>query len=131
MSFVLRVVISGVAIWVATLVLPGFTLQGASTTADQVGVFLLVGLIFGIVNALVKPVVRLLSLPLYILTLGLFTLVVNALMLMLTAWVTSATNWGLLIDNFGTAVLAALIVSVVSVVLSTMLPASRGGHRHH
>ncbi|MCG2800989.1 MAG: phage holin family protein, partial [Cellulomonas sp.] len=82
-------------------------------------------LVFGIVNAVVKPIVQVLSIPLYILTLGLFTLVVNALMLMLTAWITSATNWGITINDFGTAVLAALIVSVVSFALSAMIPASR------
>lgn len=131
MSFVLRVLINGVAIWIATLVLPGFTVQGATTTAQQVGVYLLVGLVFGIVNAVVKPIVQLLSIPLYILTLGLFTLVVNALMLLLTAWVTSSTHWGLLIDTFGTAVLAALIVSVVSLALSSMIPASHRGHDRH
>jgi putative membrane protein len=131
MSFVLRVVINGVAIWIATLVLRGFTLLGATTTAEEVGIYLLVGLVFGIVNAVVKPVVQLLSIPLYILTLGLFTLVVNALMLMLTAWITSATHWGLHIDTFGTAVLAALIVSVVSFTLSAMIPASRPDHDRH
>jgi putative membrane protein len=130
MSFVLRVVINGVAIWIATLVLPGCTLLGATTTVQDVGIYLLVGLIFGVVNAVVKPVVRLLSLPLYVLTLGLFTLIVNALMLMLTAWITSATHWGLHIDNFGTAVLAALIVSVISFALSAMIPASRPEREH-
>lgn len=131
MSFVLRVVINGVAIWIATLALSGFTLLGATTAAEEVGIYLLVGLIFGVVNAVVKPVVQLLSIPLYILTLGLFTLIVNALMLMLTAWLTSATHWGLHIDNFGTAVLAALIVSVVSFALSAMIPASRPERERH
>lgn len=128
MAFIVRVIISGVAIWFATLVLPGVAVKGASTTAQEVGVYLLVGLVFGIVNAVVKPVVQVLSIPLYILTLGLFTLVVNALMLLLTAWITSATHWGLTIDNFGSAVLAALIVSVVSFALSAMVPASRSEH---
>lgn len=131
MAFVLRVIISGVAIWFATLIVRGFDTVGASTTGAKIGVYLLVGLVFGIVNAVVKPVVQVLSIPLYILTLGLFTLVVNALMLLLTAWITSATHWGLRIDNFGAAVLAAIIVSVVSFVLSTMIPASRPDRRTH
>jgi putative membrane protein len=128
MSFIVRVIINGVAIWFATLVLPGFAVQGATTTTEEIGVYLLVGLVFGIVNAVVKPIVQVLSIPLYILTLGLFTLVVNALMLLLTAWITSATNWGITINDFGTAVLAALIVSVVSFALSAMIPASRSDH---
>ena len=118
MSFWLRVVVNGVAIWFATLVLPGFDAVGGHGTAGRVAVFGAVGLVFGIVNAVVKPVVQVLAFPVYILTLGLFTLVVNALMLKLTAWVTSHTDWGLRINNFGTAVLAAIIVSVVSFVLS-------------
>jgi putative membrane protein len=118
MGFLLRVVVNGVAIWFATLVLPGFETVGADTTLGKVGVFAAVGLVFGVVNAVVKPVVKVLAFPVYILTLGLFTLVVNALMLLLTEWVTSSTDWGLRIDNFGTAVLAAIIVSVVSLVLS-------------
>lgn len=125
MGFIARVLVSGVAIWLATLVLPGLEVIGGESTAESVGVILLVALVFGLVNAIVKPVVALISLPLYILTLGLFTLVVNALMLMLTAWITEQTTWGLRIDNFGTAVLGALIVSVVSFVLSSMASSSK------
>ncbi|QCB94913.1 phage holin family protein [Cellulomonas shaoxiangyii] len=120
MGFVVRVLINGVAIWVATLILPGLQVLGGQTTAGRIGVILLVALLFGIVNAVVKPIVALLSLPLYILTLGLFTLVVNGLMLLLTEWITERTDWGLRIDDFGTAVLGALIVSVVSFVLSAV-----------
>lgn len=120
MGFVVRVVINGIAIWLATLVLPGLEIVGTGTTLQTVGIIALVALVFGIVNAVVKPILTLVSLPLYILTLGLFTLVVNALMLMLTAWITEQTDWGLRIDNFGTAVLGALIVSVVSFVLSAV-----------
>ncbi|GIG41620.1 phage holin family protein [Cellulomonas phragmiteti] len=120
MGFVARVLVSGVAIWLATLLLPGLAVVGGESTAERVGIVLLVALVFGLVNAVVKPIVAVISIPLYILTLGLFTLVVNALMLMLTAWITEQTTWGLRIDNFGTAVLGALIVSVVSFVLSSM-----------
>ncbi|MFS0704333.1 phage holin family protein [Cellulomonas sp. 179-A 9B4 NHS] len=120
MGFVVRVLINGVAIWLATLLLPGLEVLGGGSTAGRIGVILLVALVFGLVNAIVKPIVALISLPLYILTLGLFTLVVNALMLMLTAWITERADWGLRVDNFGTAVVGALIVSVVSVVLSAV-----------
>ncbi|WP_136517515.1 MULTISPECIES: phage holin family protein [Cellulomonas] len=120
MGFVVRVLINGVAIWLATLLLPGLEVLGGDSTGGRIGVILLVALLFGVVNAVVKPIVKLISLPLYILTLGLFTLVVNALMLMLTAWITEQTDWGLRIDNFGTAVVGALIISVVSFVLSAV-----------
>jgi putative membrane protein len=125
MGFVLRVLINGVAIWLATLVLSGLTVVGGDTTAERAGIILLVALVFGIVNAVVKPIVALLSLPLYVLTLGLFTLVVNALMLMLTAWITEQASWGLRIDGFWTALVGALIVGVVSFVLSVAVPRSR------
>ncbi|MCL2465070.1 MAG: phage holin family protein, partial [Micrococcales bacterium] len=78
MAFVLRVVINGVAIWITTLLLrPGFDLQIAepNTTSRRVVAFLVLGLIFGVVNAIIKPLVKVVSLPLFILTLGLFTLV--------------------------------------------------------
>ncbi|MBO0919680.1 phage holin family protein [Cellulomonas sp. zg-ZUI222] len=125
MGFVVRVLINGVAIWLATLILPGLVIVGGETTTQTVGIILAVALVFGIVNAIVKPVVALLSLPLYILTLGLFTLVVNALMLLLTEWITEQTSWGLRINDFGTAVLGALIISVVSFVLSSMTSSDR------
>ena len=125
MGFVLRVLINGVAIWLATLVLSGLTVVGGDTTAERAGIILLVALIFGIVNAVVKPLVAFLSFPLYILTLGLFTLVVNALMLMLTAWITERADWGLRIDDFWTALIGALIIAVVSFVLSVVVPKSR------
>ncbi|WP_066583673.1 phage holin family protein [Cellulomonas timonensis] len=125
MSFVLRVIINGIAIWFATLILPGLVIVGTDSTWQAIGVILLIGLVFGLVNAIVKPIVKLISLPLYILTLGLFTLVVNALMLLLTAWITNQATWGLRVDNFGTAVLGALVISIVSFVLSVLAPGRR------
>lgn len=125
MRFVLRVLISGVALWLAEILLSGMEIIGATTTGGRIGIILLVALVFGLVNAIVKPIVKVISIPLYILTLGLFTLVVNALMLMLTAWITEQTDWGLRIDGFGTAVIGALIVSIVSFVLSLLIPESR------
>jgi len=121
MSFLLRVIINAVAIWLATLVLSGLEVVGGGDTTTTVIVFLVVALVFGIVNAVVKPIVKLLALPLYVLTLGLFTVIVNAAMLWVTSWLSQRTEYGLRIDNFGTAVLGALIISVVSFVLSVAL----------
>jgi len=133
MAFVLRVIINGVALWLASLIVPGFDVVGGDSGESpdwaRIGVFLLVGLIFGLVNAVIKPILKLVSLPLYILTLGLFTLVVNALMLLLVEWITGRADWGLRIDNFGTAVLAALVVSIVSIALSVLV--GRRDKRHH
>ena len=121
MSFVVRVLITGLAIWLTSLFMDEhFQIVGSDTAGGKVVIVLVVALLYSLVNAVIKPIVQVLSIPLYILTLGLFSLVVNALMLMLTAWITEQTDWGLRIDNFGTAVLGALIVSVVSFVLSAV-----------
>lgn len=125
MNFLLRVIINAVAIWLATLVLSGLEVVGGGDTTTTVIVFLVVALVFGIVNAVVKPIVKLLALPLYVLTLGLFTVIVNAAMLWVTSWLSQRTEYGLRIDNFGTAVLGALIISVVSFVLSVALKNKR------
>ena len=122
MAFLVRVLINGVAIWLATLILHGLSIVGGDTGWQQLVIILLIALVFGIVNAIVKPIVAILSIPLYILTLGLFTIVVNALMLMLTAWITEATDWGLRIDNFGVACWAGIIIAIVSLVLSVLIP---------
>lgn len=125
MAFLVRVLINAVAIWFATLILPGLSIVGGESNWEKLAIILLTALVFGLVNAIVKPIVAFISIPLYILTLGLFTIIVNALMLMLTAWITEATNWGLRIDNFGVACWAAIIISIVSLVLSVLIPGPR------
>lgn len=124
MSFLVKVVVNAVAIWVATLVLPGIEVAGGDGgTGAQVVTFGVVGLLFGLVNAVVKPVVALLALPLYVLTLGLFTFVVNAFMLQITSWIADATPLTFRIDDFfWTAILGAVVVTVVSMLLHLVLP---------
>ena len=104
-NFLVRLLINGVAIWAASYLVHGLVLD----TSNWWGVAL-VALVFGIVNAVLKPIAKLLSFPLIILTLGLFTLAINAALLGLTAWATSALS----ISGFWPAVWGALIVSVVS-----------------
>lgn len=103
-----------------TLIVPGMSFVGGETPLQKVGIIFVVGMIFGLVNALIKPIVALLSFPLYILTLGLFHVVVNALMLWITAWITEhTTHWGLQIDRFWwTAIWAAILLSIVGWVFS-------------
>jgi putative membrane protein len=123
-NFLIKVVVNALAIWVATLVVPGITATGPGTDlANQVLTFLVIGLIFGLVNAVVKPVVALLALPLYVLTLGLFSFIVNALMLELTSWISQATPLTFTVDDFfWSAVLGAVVVTFVSMVLNLVLP---------
>lgn len=114
-----------VALWVVTLIVPGIAFVGGDSTAARVGIIFVVAVIFGLVNAVIKPVVQLISIPLYILTLGLFHIVINALMLWITSWITEhTTHWGLFIDDFWwTAIWAAIVLSVVSWLLSLIVRA--------
>ena len=120
MEFFGRAAVTGLALWVVTLILPGMTFVGGNTTVQKVGIIFVVAVIFGLVNAVIKPFVALLSLPLYVVTLGLFHIVVNALMLWITAWITDhTTHWGLHIDKFWwTAIWAAILLSLVGWVFS-------------
>ena len=121
MRFLLRLVANAAALAVATWLLAGIQLTAAGT-GDKVLVLLVVALIFGIVNAIVKPVFTLVTACLVLLTLGLFLLVINALMLLLTSWVATRIGVGWYVDSFETALLGSIIVSVVSFVLNAFLP---------
>ncbi len=122
-SFLGRAAVTGLALWVVTLIVPGVSFVGGDTSVQKIGIVFVVAVIFGLVNALIKPIVTLLSIPLYILTLGLFHVVVNALMLWITAWITEhTTHWGLQIDQFWwTAIWAAILLSLVGWVFSMPL----------
>lgn len=132
-KFLLRVVVNGLALWVATLILPGMDVIPSATVADTgnatvntVIAYLVIGLVFGAVNAVVKPIISLLALPITCLTLGLFTIIINAGMLMLTVWLTSYLPMQVTVDAFWwTAVFAAVIISVVSVVTNGALGLNR------
>ncbi len=118
--FLLRAALTAFALWIVTLVVPSLSFVGGDTTLQKIGIALVVGVIFGLVNAFIKPIVQILAIPLYILTLGLIHIVINALMLWITAWITEhTTHWGLHIDNFWwSAIWAAIVLSIVSWALS-------------
>lgn len=121
-SFIIRLLVNGFALWVATRIVEGVTISSDSTSSEVL-TLLVVALIFGLVNAVIKPVVQLLSLPLLILTLGLFTLIVNALMFWLTSGIADLLDVPFHVDDFfWAAVLGALVVSFVSWVLNLLLP---------
>jgi putative membrane protein len=121
--FVIRAALTGFALWVVTHLVHGLSFVGGDTKLQRVGIIFVVAVIFGLVNAFIRPIVRILSIPLYILTLGLFHIVVNALMLWITARITAhTTKWGLAIDHFWwTAIKAAIVLSIVSWVLSLVV----------
>ncbi|MFI5780376.1 phage holin family protein [Nocardia sp. NPDC051570] len=129
MVLLLRLVINAVAIWLAAHWVDKIELISPAHdgTGGKIVVVLAVALVFGLVNALVRPIVKLLSLPLVIVTLGLFLLVVNALMLMLTAKITETTEYGLRVHGFWAAVLGSIIITLVNWVLGVLVPARDRG----
>ncbi|WP_373142463.1 phage holin family protein [Mycobacterium marinum] len=120
--FLLRAAVTGFALWVVTLCISGIRFVGGDTTLEKIGIIFVVAVIFGLVNAIIKPIVQFLSIPLYILTLGLIHVVINAFMLWITARTTEdTTRWGLQIDHFWwTAIWAAILLSIVSWLLSLL-----------
>lgn len=125
MNYLLRVLVTAASFWVAVWILPGMevtTDSGTPETGETIVALLIVSVVFGLVNAIVRPIVSLLSLPITCLTLGLFTLVINAAMLALTVWITSFLPMYVVIDSFfWTAILAALIISIVSTIMSWLV----------
>lgn len=112
-TFAIKTLINAAAIWVAAWLVNGITLSGGDWQHKTITV-VLVALIFGVVNFLIKPVVKLFSLPLFILTLGLITFVINALMLWLTSWASDALKLAFHVSGFWPALLGSLIISIVS-----------------
>ncbi|MFC9325797.1 phage holin family protein [Kitasatospora sp. NPDC057015] len=120
-SFTIKTLINAAAIWVAAWIVTGITLSGQDGWGQQTLTVIAVALIFGVVNWLIKPVVKLFSLPLFVLTLGLITFVINALMLLLTSWASDKLDLDFHVDGFWPALLGALIISLVSWGLSLAL----------
>jgi putative membrane protein len=120
-NLIIRLLVNAIALAVASWIVSGITLQGA-TTGKRVLTLLIVAAIFGVVNAIVKPVVKVLSFPLLILTLGLLTFVINAAMLLLTSWITGKLDVQFHVDGFWSALFGALIISVVGMILNAVLP---------
>ena len=121
MRFLLRVLVNAAALGIATWLFSGISLTGGS---DQEKVFtiLLVALIFGIVNAIVKPLFRIVTIPIILLTLGIFLLVINALLLLFTSWLAGVVGLGWYVDGFWTALWGSIVISVVSFILNAFLP---------
>jgi putative membrane protein len=111
MGFLIRLLVNAAALWVATRVVPGVTYAG------ELLPFLGVALVFGIVNAFIRPVAKLLALPLIIVTLGVFAFIVNGLMLWLTSSVSTALGLGFHVSGFWAALFGSLVVSLVSTML--------------
>lgn len=121
-SIITKVVINAVAVWVATLVIPAVTV-GEGSAGHRVLSLVVVGALFGLVNTVIKPVVKLLALPLYILTLGLVSFVVNALLLKLVEWLSGTI--GITFDAgpfFWSTIGAAVVITFVAMILNVLVP---------
>jgi putative membrane protein len=118
MKLVIRILINAVALWLTALLLPSIDL------ATNIWGILIVAIIFGLVNALIRPIVQLLALPITILTLGLFTLVINTLMLLITAGIAGdlLSIQGGALERLLYAFLGSILISIISTVLSWILP---------
>jgi len=115
MPFLIRLLVNAAALWVAARLVPGVSFTGGWLP------FLGVALVFGVLNAFIRPLTRLLTCPLILLTLGLFSFVVNGLMLWLTSALSGALDLGFHVTGFWAAFLGALVVSLVSTVLSMLV----------
>jgi putative membrane protein len=116
MGAVLRIVINAAAVWVAVAIVPGLSLEEGS----PVWALLVIALLLGVVNVVVKPILTVLSLPLVLLTLGFFLLVVNAIALAIVIAISGALDLGLTSDGFGATFLGAIVISLVAWGLETV-----------
>ena len=121
MRLLVRLLASAVALAVAAGLVDGISV-GPGTDRERALTLLGVAIIFGLVNAIVRPILRLLTLPLVVLTLGLFLLVLNALMLLLTEWIAKQFDLAFQVDGFWSALLGGLIITVVSFLINIVLP---------
>jgi putative membrane protein len=115
MPFLVRLLVNAAALWVATRIVPGVTFDGGPLP------MLGVALVFGMLNASLRPLAKILTFPLIIVTLGIFALVINGLMLWLTSSLSSTLGFGFHVGGFWAAFWGALVVSVVSLMLSLLI----------
>ncbi|NES14454.1 MULTISPECIES: phage holin family protein [Micromonospora] len=121
MGFLIRLVITAIALWITTLIVPGVAVTGRNG-ANTALTLLAVALIFGVVNAVLKPVIKVFGCVFYLLTLGLFALVVNALLFLLTDWIARQLNLPFHVDGFWAAFWGAIVMAVVSWLISVAVP---------
>lgn len=131
MWFLVRTAVTAIALWIATLVVSGIHVSGSSAIGDFF-TLIAVAAIFGLVNAILKPIIKVFGCLFYILTLGLIAFVVNALLFLLVDWLAGLLDLPFHVDGFWSAFWGAIIVGVVSwainlVVLDPDRPVQRGG----
>jgi putative membrane protein len=123
MRLIVRLLINAVALWLTTLIVAGVRVEpfAPGGTLEIVLTYLLVAVIFGLVNGIIGNFIRIVAFPLYILTLGLIALIVNGLLLLLAAWLSSLFGFGLVVDGFWWGVLGALVLGLLSWLIGIVL----------
>lgn len=121
MGFIVQLLLTAGALWLSTVIVPDIDVSGSGAFANFM-TLLVVALIFGLVNALIKPIVQIFGCAFYVLTLGLFALVVNALMFWLTGWLADKINLPFHVGGFWAAFWGAIIVTLVSWIVGAFLP---------
>ncbi|MEV0425052.1 phage holin family protein [Micromonospora sp. NPDC050495] len=121
MGFLIRLAITAVALWITTLIVPGVEVTGRSG-ANNALTLIVVALIFGVVNAVLKPVIKVIGCVFYLLTLGLFALVVNALLFLLTDWIARGLDLPFHVNGFWAAFWGAIVMAVVTWLISVVVP---------
>jgi putative membrane protein len=123
MRFLVRLLVNALALWLTTLLVAGVHVVPFSPgdTLAVVLTYLLVALIFGVVNGVIGNFIRIVAFPLYLLTLGLLALVVNALLLLLVSWISGLLGFGLVVDGFWWGVLGALVLGILSWLIGILL----------
>lgn len=122
MRYLVRAAVNALGLWLCVLFVPGIGLHGLGTNSDIALYLLAAGAILGVVNFLVRPILVILSIPLYILTLGLFFLVVNAAMLKLTAALTAEFDIGIDVKTWIAAILGGILLSIFNTFTDSILP---------
>jgi putative membrane protein len=132
--FVVRVIGNAIALWLETLVFAAFGAAHAlhvepyeNTATALILTYLLLGLLFGVVNGVLGTAIRIVAFPLYLLTLGLISLVVNGLLFLLVAWISDLLGFGLVVENFWWGVLGALVLAILSWAIGLVLRPLSGG----
>ena len=123
MRFIVRLLINAFALWLTTLIVLGVKVVpfAPGGTVETVLTFLLLALIFGVVNGVIGNLIRIVAFPLYVLTLGLIALIVNGLLLLLVAWISTLIGFGLTVDGFWWGVLGALVLGLISWLIGILL----------
>lgn len=121
MGIVVRLIVSAIALWISTLVISGIKIEG--NIGRQAGTLIVVAAIFGVVNAVLRPIIKLAGCWAYVLSLGLIALVVNGALLLLTSYIAGQLDLPFHVDKFWpSAVLGALLIGVISWVLNMLVP---------